>query len=174
MRRAKARVPAQLRLEPRDLASAPSRSRIGTWSRTTTAGRSLYRSSSSPAAQGAQEKGFSSSATLAQTSMCARLTSQTAYQSSHSHILVNIRDVSGRVLNVYGTPRVRVLLDGTVDTVILFKAADATRPIVSLGKLTRQDCSVHLERQTSRIERGGRRASLITGHNTFYFDALIP
>jgi hypothetical protein len=32
---------------------------------------------------------------------------------------------------------------------------------------------VHLERHTSRIERGGRRASLITRHKSFYFDALI-
>ncbi len=49
-----------------------------------------------------------------------------------------------------------------------------TRPIVSLGKLTKQDFTVHLERETSRIERGGRKASLITRHNTFYFDVLIP
>jgi hypothetical protein len=46
-----------------------------------------------------------------------------------------------------------------------------TRQVVSLGKL---DFSVHIERQASRIERGGRRASLITRHNTFYFDVLIP
>ncbi len=67
-----------------------------------------------------------------------------------------------------------MLLDGVVDCVIPFVATDVTRPIVSLGKLTKQDFSVHLERQTSRIERGGRRASLITRHNTFYFDVLIP
>ncbi len=52
--------------------------------------------------------------------------------------------------------------------------ADVTLPIVSLGKLTKEDFSVHLERPTSRIERGGRRASLIARHNTFYFDVLIP
>ncbi len=84
---------------------------------------------------------------------------------------MNIRDVSGEILNVYGTRRVPVLLDGVVDCVIPFVVADVTRPIVSLGKLTKQDFSVHLERQTSRIERGGRRASLITRHNT---DVLIP
>ena len=48
------------------------------------------------------------------------------------------------------------------------------RLIVSLGKLAKQDFTVHLERETSRIERGGRKASLITRHNTFYFDVLIP
>ena len=67
-----------------------------------------------------------------------------------------------------------MLLDGVVDCVIPFVVADVTRPIVSLGKLTKQDFSVHLERQTSRIERGGRKASLIARHNTFYFDVLIP
>ena len=87
---------------------------------------------------------------------------------------MNIRDVSGKILNVYGTRRVRVLLDGTVDTVIPFVVADVTRPIVSLGKLTKQEFSVHLERQASRIERGGRKASLISRHTTFYFDVLIP
>ena len=59
-----------------------------------------------------------------------------------------------------------------------FAVADVTRPIVSLGKLTKQDYIVHLERETSLldsfIERGGRKASLITGHNTFYCDVLIP
>jgi hypothetical protein len=34
--------------------------------------------------------------------------------------------------------RVRVLLDGTVDAVIPFVVADVTRPIVSLGKLTKR------------------------------------
>ena len=86
----------------------------------------------------------------------------------------NIRDVSGKILTVYGTRRIRVFLDGTVDTVIPFIFADVTRPIVSLGKLTRQDFTVHLERQASRIERGGRQASPISRHNTFYFDVLIP
>ena len=74
---------------------------------------------------------------------------------------MNIRDVSGKVLHVYGTRRVRVLLDGAVDTVIPFVVADVTRPIVSLGKLTKQDFSVHLEGHISHIERGGREASLI-------------
>ena len=67
-----------------------------------------------------------------------------------------------------------MLLDGKVDAVIPFVVADVTRPIVSLGKLTKQDFNVHLERQSSRIEHGGRRASLIARHNTFYFDVLIP
>ena len=80
---------------------------------------------------------------------------------------MNIRDVSGKILNVYGTRRVRAFLDGTVDTVIPFIVADVTRPIVSLGKLTKQDFTVHLERQASRISRGGREASLIAGRNTF-------
>ena len=84
---------------------------------------------------------------------------------------MNIRDVSGKILSVFGTRRVRALLDGVADCVIPFVVAGVTRPIVSLGKLAKQDFSVHLERQTSRIERGGRRASLITRHNT---DVLIP
>ncbi len=87
---------------------------------------------------------------------------------------LSIRDVSGKILSVYGTRRVRVLLDGVVDCVIPFVVADVTRPIVSLGKLTKQDFSVHLERQASRIEHGGIKASRIAGHNTFYFDVLIP
>ena len=77
-------------------------------------------------------------------------------------------------MTVYGTRRLRVFLDGTVDTVIPFIAADVTRPIVSLGKLTKQDFSVHLERQASRIDRGGRKVSLIARHFTYYFDVLIP
>ncbi len=87
---------------------------------------------------------------------------------------LNIHDVSGKILNVFGTRRVRALPDGVVGCVIPFVAADVTRPIVSLGKLTKQDFSVHLERQTSRIERGGRRASLVIRHNASYFDVLIP
>ncbi len=67
-----------------------------------------------------------------------------------------------------------MLPDGVVDCVIPFVVADVTRPIVSLGKLTKQDFSVHLEREISRIERGGRQASLITRHTTFYFGVLIP
>ena len=79
---------------------------------------------------------------------------------------MNILDVSGKILTVYGTRRVRVVTDGTVDRVAPFVVADVTRPIVSLGKLTKQDFSVHLERQASRIERGGRKASLIARRNT--------
>ncbi len=89
-------------------------------------------------------------------------------------IPLSIRDVSGKILTVYGTRRLRVFLDGTVDTVIPFIVADVTRPIVSLGKLTKQDVTVHLERQSSRIERGGRQASLISRHNASYFNLLIP
>ncbi len=51
---------------------------------------------------------------------------------------LNIRDVSGKILTVYGTGRVRVLLDGIADAVIPFVVADVTRPIVSLGKLAKQ------------------------------------
>ena len=87
---------------------------------------------------------------------------------------LNFGDVSGKILSVYDTRRVRVLLDGVADCVIPFAAADVTRPIVSLGKLTKQDFSVHLERQASRMEREGRKASLIARHNTFYVDVLIP
>jgi hypothetical protein len=43
---------------------------------------------------------------------------------------LKICDVSGKILTVDGTRRVRVLLDGTADTVIPFVVADATRPIV--------------------------------------------
>ena len=84
---------------------------------------------------------------------------------------LNIRNVSGKILTVYGTRRVRVLLDGTVDAVIPFVVADATRPIVNLGKLTEQDFNVHHERQA--IERGGRKASLIARHNTSYLDVSL-
>ena len=87
---------------------------------------------------------------------------------------MNIRDVPGKFPSVYVSRRVRVLLDGTVDTVIPFIVADVSRPIVSLGKLTKQDFTVHLERQASRIERGGRKSSTIARHTTFYFDVLIP
>ena len=87
---------------------------------------------------------------------------------------LNIRDVSGKILTVYGTRRLRVFLDGIVDTVIPFIVADVTRPIVSLGKLTKQDFTVNLERQASRFERGGRQASFISRHNAFYTDVLIP
>jgi hypothetical protein len=69
---------------------------------------------------------------------------------------LNTRDVSGKIRSVYGTRRVSVLLDGVVDCVIPFVVADVTRPIVSLVKLAKQDSIVHLERETSRIERGGR------------------
>ena len=58
---------------------------------------------------------------------------------------MNIRDVSGEILTVYGTRRVPVLLDGVVDCVIPFVVADVTRPLVSLGKLAKQDYIVHPE-----------------------------
>ncbi len=75
---------------------------------------------------------------------------------------MNIRDVSGKIPNVCGTRRVPVLLDGVVDCVIPFGVADVTRPIFSLGKLTKQDYIVHLERETSLLNlyRARRQKSL--------------
>ncbi len=42
-------------------------------------------------------------------------------------IPLNIRDVSGKILSVFGTRRVRVLLDGVADCVIPFVVPDVTR-----------------------------------------------
>ena len=56
---------------------------------------------------------------------------------------MNIRDVSGKILNVYCTRRLRVLLDGTSKRSSPFVVADVTRPIDTLGKLTKQDFTVH-------------------------------
>ena len=111
---------AQPRLEPRALALEPSRTRIGTWGLKPDGCAFAVQAEFVACSAGAPGEMLlilsdsGSDELLCPVDIADRVAGEPlAYP-------LNIRDVSGKILNVYGTRRVQVLFDGSIEAFIPF------------------------------------------------------